>query len=59
MKKAVVLFNLGGPDKLENINEDEFSKKLNPIYKAISKTSANPVLKNKDLIGFVGAPWTI
>ena len=46
-------------DKLENINEDEFSKKLNPIYKAISKTSANPVLKNKDLIGFVGAPWTI
>ncbi len=43
-------------DKLENINEDEFSRKLNPVYKAISKTSANPVLKNKDLIGFVGAP---
>ena len=46
-------------DKLENINEDEFISKLNPVYKAISKTSHNPVLKNKDLIGFVGAPWTI
>ena len=46
-------------DKLENINQDEFSKKLNSVYKAISKTSTNPILKNKDLIGFVGAPWTI
>ena len=46
-------------DKLENINEDEFSKKLNSVYKAISKTSINPILKNKDLIGFIGAPWTI
>jgi len=46
-------------DKLESISEDEFTKKLNPIYKAIYKTSVNPVLKNKDLIGFVGAPWTI
>ena len=43
-------------DKLENINQDEFSKKLNSVYKAISKTSTNPILKNKDLIGFVGAP---
>jgi len=46
-------------DKLENINEDEFIRKLNPVYKAISKTSINPILKNKDLIAFVGAPWTI
>ena len=44
---------------LENINKDEFNKKLNPIYKSISNTSINPILKNKDIIGFVGAPWTI
>ena len=46
-------------DRLEKINEDEFSKKLNSVYGAISKTSVNPILKNKDLIGFIGAPWTI
>jgi len=46
-------------DKLSNINQTEFNNKLNPIYKSISNTSNNPILKNKDLIGFVGAPWTI
>jgi len=46
-------------DKLENINKDEFNNKLNPVYNAISNISVNPILKNKDLIGFVGAPWTI
>ena len=46
-------------NRLESINGDEFSKKLNSVYKSISKTSVNPILKNKDLIGFVGAPWTI
>ena len=46
-------------NRLESINEDEFNEKLSSVYKAISKTSLNPVLKNKDLIGFVGAPWTI
>ena len=46
-------------DKLENISEDKFNKKLKSVYQAISKTSANHILKNKDLIGFIGAPWTI
>ena len=46
-------------DKLENISEDKFNKKLSSVYQAISKTSVNPILKNKDLIGFIGAPWTI
>jgi len=46
-------------DKLSNINQTEFNNKLNSIYKSISNTSNNPILKNKDLIGFVGAPWTI
>jgi uroporphyrinogen decarboxylase len=46
-------------DKISNINQKEFNNKLNPIYKSISNISNNPILKNKDLIGFVGAPWTI
>ena len=46
-------------DKLSNISQTEFNNKLKSVYKAISKTSVNPILKNKDLIGFVGAPWTI
>jgi len=46
-------------DKLSNISEADFKKKLNPIYELISKVSKDPILKNKDLIGFIGAPWTI
>ncbi len=44
---------------LESINEDEFTKKLKPVYEAISITSKNELLKERDMIGFVGAPWTI
>ena len=62
-----VVFNKGlGPklgiiDKsnLSNINEKDFKRKLNPIYNSIKITSKNKILKNKDLIGFVGAPWTL
>ena len=46
-------------DTLLKTNEDDFSNKLNPIYKLISKVSKDPNLKSRDLIGFVGAPWTI
>jgi len=46
-------------DLISDVNEDEFSKKLNPIYKSISNISSNSICKNKDIIGFVGAPWTI
>ena len=35
-----------------------FTKKLNPIYKAIKKTREN-LDKEKSLISFVGAPWTL
>ena len=46
-------------DDLKNIDEVDFSFKLNSVYKAINITS-NKINKNeKDLIGFVGAPWTI
>ena len=46
-------------DKIQRTEENSFLKKLNPVYKAISQTSKNNLLKNRDLIGFVGAPWTI
>ena len=51
-----------GPFNLENIssiNEIDFINKLYPIYKSIKKVKKNPIIKNKDLIGFVGAPWTL
>ena len=46
-------------NKMSKINEMEFIDKLKPVYNAIKKTKDQVELKNKDLIGFVGAPWTI
>ncbi len=46
-------------NKMSKINEIEFIDKLKPVYNAIKKTKDQTELKNKDLIGFVGAPWTI
>ena len=50
------------PLQLENIkktNEIDFTKKIQQVYKAITKTSLNSIMKDKDMIGFIGAPWTI
>ena len=46
-------------DDLKNIDEVDFSFKLNSVYKAINITSNKINRDEKDLIGFVGAPWTI
>ena len=46
-------------DNLLDINENIFTDKLSPIYKLLQNLSKNDKLKNKDLIGFVGAPWTL
>tara|TARA_B100001248_G_scaffold20667_1_gene13875 strand:+ start:6297 stop:7301 length:1005 start_codon:yes stop_codon:yes gene_type:complete len=48
-------FNL---DIFFNNNETEFTKKLSPIYKAI-KITRKKLHKDKSLISFVGAPWTL
>jgi len=45
--------------KLSTFDEIDFVKKIFPVYKAISKVSENELLKNKSIIGFVGAPWTL
>jgi len=45
--------------KLSNYDEIDFVKKILPVYKAINKVSSNNLTKNKNTIGFVGAPWTL
>jgi len=42
-----------------SLNEDDFVKKINPVYQAIEMVSKNDITKNKSIIGFVGAPWTL
>ena len=37
----------------------DFLKKLHPIYKSIKKVKKNILTNNKDVIGFIGAPWTL
>ena len=49
-------FNL---KEMINLNENNFIKKLNPIYSAISLVNKSSITKNKSTIGFVGAPWTL
>ncbi len=46
-------------EKTINLSDDEICKKLNPVYELIKNTSKDKNLKNKDLIGFVGATWTL
>ena len=45
--------------EISRVDEIDFLKKLYPIYKSIKKVSENNLIKKKDLIGFVGAPWTL
>ena len=46
-------------NKIAKIDEIDFIQRIHRVYKAIKKVSSNPSLKNKNTIGFVGAPWTI
>ena len=46
-------------DNIKNVDEINFTEKVYKVYKAISKTFQDPLMDNKDMIGFVGAPWTI
>ena len=62
-----VEFEKGFGPKLDKVNIDEMSKldeidfvqKIYPVYKAIKKVSINNLVKDKNTIGFVGAPWTL
>ena len=46
-------------NQIKEVDEVDFSYKLNSVYKAINITSKKININQKDLIGFVGAPWTI
>ena len=46
-------------ETLKEMDEINFTEKIYQVYKAISKTSKDPLMNNRDMIGFVGAPWTI
>ncbi len=46
-------------NNIKNIDEINFTEKVYKVYKAISKTSQDPLMDSRDMIGFVGAPWTI
>ena len=51
-----------GELNLENVlnkSDDEILDKLNPVYELIKITSKDQNLNNKDLIGFIGATWTL
>ena len=45
--------------KIAKLDEIDFVEKIYPVYKAIKKVSSDPIVKNKNTIGFVGAPWTL
>ena len=46
-------------DEISKVDEIDFLERLYPIYKSIKKVSENNITKNKDIIGFIGAPWTL
>ena len=45
--------------KIAKLDEIDFVQKIYPVYKAVKKVSSDPIIKNKNTIGFVGAPWTL
>ena len=46
-------------NEIAKIDEIDFVEKIHRVYKAIKKVSSNPNLKDKNTIGFIGAPWTL
>jgi uroporphyrinogen decarboxylase len=46
-------------NEMSKLDEVDFFQKVYPVYKAIKKVSTNDLVKDKNTIGFVGAPWTL
>jgi len=46
-------------DEISKLDEIDFVQKVYPVYKAIQKVSSDSIVENKNIIGFVGAPWTL
>ena len=46
-------------NSIVKVDEIDFTKKLYPIYQILKKVKSNNLVKDKSVIGFVGAPWTL
>ena len=46
-------------EEMSKLDEVDFVEKIYPVYKAIKQVSTDNIIKNKNVIGFVGAPWTL
>ena len=46
-------------NEISKITENDFINRVDPVYKAINLVKDNELIKNKSIIGFVGAPWTL
>ena len=45
--------------EMSELDEIDFVQRIFPIYKTLNLIKKNPLIKNKNIIGFVGAPWTL
>ena len=45
--------------EIQKTTENDFENNLSPIYKLLSNLKNSKDLDDKDIIGFVGAPWTL
>jgi len=46
-------------NEIAKIDEIDFVERIHRVYRAIKKVSSEINLKNKNTIGFIGAPWTL
>ena len=46
-------------NEILKLNEVDFVKNIYEVYESLKLVSKNEMVKNKDTIGFVGAPWTL
>ena len=46
-------------DNVLKLQEVNFIEKLRPVYKLVNLINKSDLTKNKNTIGFVGAPWTL
>ena len=45
--------------EISQLSENDFVERIHQVYKAINLVKNNQQTKNKSIIGFVGAPWTL
>jgi len=46
-------------DSIIKVSENDFINRINPVYKSLKLLKNSMDYKNKSLIGFAGAPWTL